>query len=72
METSEIGFWMMLAFWGSAIGSIAFGISWARMKGRGPMNDKQIIASLKKRLEKGEISQEYYDNEIKKLSKINK
>jgi len=41
METSEIGFWMMLAFWGTAAGSIAFGISWARMKRRGAKPDKR-------------------------------
>jgi putative membrane protein len=52
MDTSEIGFWLMIAFWGSAIGSIAFGISWARRKGRSPVSDEQILISLKKRLEK--------------------
>jgi hypothetical protein len=41
MDTSEIGFWMMLAFWGSAAGSIALGIAWARMKGRGTKPEKK-------------------------------
>jgi hypothetical protein len=42
MDTSEIGFWMMLAFWATAAGSIAFGISWARMKGR----DENLIRDV--------------------------
>jgi len=68
METSEIGFWLMIAFWGSAIGSIAFGISWAKRKGRSPVNDELILSSLKKRLEKGEITQARYDSEVKRLN----
>lgn len=57
----------MIAFWGSAIGSIAFGISWAKRKGRSPVSDDQILMSLKKRLEKGEITRERCDSEVKKL-----
>ena len=72
METSEIGFWLMIAFWGSAIGSIAFGISWARRKGHSPVSDEQILTSLKKRLERGEITQERYDSEVKKLKLTSK
>lgn len=72
METSEIGFWLMIAFWGSAIGSIAFGISWAKRKGRSPVNDELILTSLKKRLEKGEMTQERYDSEVRKLNRSNK
>jgi len=72
METSEIGFWLMIAFWGSAIGSIAFGISWAKRKGRSPVSDDLILTSLKKRLGKGEIDQERYDSEVKRLNLTSK
>jgi len=40
MDTSEIGFWLMLAFWGSAIGGIALGISWGKIKARGKRFDE--------------------------------
>lgn len=67
MDTSEFGFWAMLVFWGSAIGGIALGISWARMKGRNPVGREQLEKSLKRRLEAGEITQEEYDRKIAAL-----
>lgn len=64
MDTSEFGFWAMLVFWGSAIGGITLGISWARMKGRNPVKRELLEKSLKRRLEAGEITREEYDRRL--------
>jgi uncharacterized membrane protein len=64
MDTSSFGFWAMLAFWASAIGSIVIGISWAKTRGRNPVNRELLIKSLKSRLESGEISQEEYEKKL--------
>lgn len=69
MDTSEFGFWAMLVFWGSAIGGIALGISWARMKGRNPASRELLEKSLKRRLEAGEISRAAYDSKLAALRK---
>lgn len=69
MDTSEFGFWAMLVFWGTAIGGIALGISWARMRGRNPVSRAQLEKSLKRRLEAGEINQEEYDRKMAALPK---
>ena len=58
MDMSEFGVWAMLVFWGSALGGIAFAITWAKSRSRNPATREQIINSLKQRLEKGEISQQ--------------
>lgn len=57
----------MLVFWGSAIGGITLGISWARMKGRNPVSREQLEKSLKRRLEAGDITREEYDKKIAAL-----
>lgn len=62
----------MLVFWGSAIGSIALGIGWARMKGRNPVGRAQLEKSLKRRLEADEITAEEYDRRIAALPKRDK
>ncbi|MCW8891424.1 MAG: SHOCT domain-containing protein, partial [Sedimenticola sp.] len=64
METSEFGFWAMLVFWGTALGGIALGISWAKMKGRNPVNRSLLEKSLKRRLEQGEITQDEFDQKV--------
>ena len=64
MELSEFGVWAMLAFWASALGGIAFAITWARAKGRNPATREQLKNSLKQRLERGEISQRDYDRRM--------
>ena len=69
MDTSEFGFWAMLVFWGSAIGGIALGISWAKMKGRNPVNRTLLEKSLKRRLDAGEITQEQFDQKMSELKK---
>ena len=71
MDMSEFGVWAMLAFWGSAIGGIAFAITWARSRNRNPATRDQIINSLKQRLEKGEISQQEYANRMAKIKAKN-
>ena len=43
---------------GSALGGIAFAITWAKSRSRNPATREQIINSLKQRLEKGELSQQ--------------
>jgi putative membrane protein len=65
MDTSSFGFWAMIAFWGSAIGSILIGISWARARGRNPVDRELLIKSLKSRLESGEITPEEYEKKLK-------
>lgn len=67
MDTSGFGFWAMIVFWGTAIGGIATAITWARMKGRHPVDRKLLIKSLQQRLEAGEISQEEYDKKLAEL-----
>ncbi len=69
METSTFGFWAMLAFWGSAIGGIVLGISWAKMKGRNPVTPSLLEKSLKRRLDSGEISLESFDQKMSELKK---
>lgn len=69
METSAFGFWAMLAFWGSAIGGIALGISWAKMKGRNPVTSSLLEKSLKRRLDSGEITRESFDQKMSELKK---
>lgn len=62
----------MLLFWGSAIGGIVLGISWARMKGRNPVNRGLLEKSLKRRLEAGEITREVYNQKLAELRKPDK
>ena len=64
MDTTEFGIWAMIAFWGSAIGGIVFAISWARAKGRNPVDRELLLRSLKQRLEKGEIDEEEYRRRV--------
>jgi len=67
MDTSEFGFWAMIIFWATAIGGIVTAISWARMKGRNPVQRELLVESLQKRLEAGEISQQEYDKKLAQL-----
>ena len=68
MDTQDFGLWAMLAFWGSAIGGIFLGIQWSKSRNKkSPAPKAAIIASLKKRLETVEISQEEYNKKLEKL-----
>ncbi|MCP4289540.1 MAG: hypothetical protein GY792_34820 [Gammaproteobacteria bacterium] len=67
MDMSEFGVWAMIVFWGSALGGIAFAITWARSKSRSPATREQIKNSLTQRLEKGELSQQEYDRRIAEI-----
>ncbi len=69
MDTSEFGFWAMLVFWGTAIGGIALGIRWARMKGRNPVHRELLEKSLRRRLEAGKITREEYARKLAALPK---
>jgi uncharacterized membrane protein len=69
MDTSGFGFWAMLVFWGSAIGGIVLGISWAKMKGRNPVNRSLLEKSLQKRLDAGEITPELFKQKIEELNR---
>ena len=67
MDTTDFGFWAMIIFWGTAIGGIATAITWARMKGRNPVDRELLVKSLKRRLEAGDISQDEYDKKLAEL-----
>jgi uncharacterized membrane protein len=54
----------MIIFWGAAIGGVATAISWARMKGKNPVNQDLLVKSLQRRLEAGEISQDEYEKKL--------
>ena len=69
MGSENFGIWAMVAFWASAIGGIAFAISWAKSKGRDGASNDLIKKSLEKRLKKGELSQEEYDQRVSELDK---
>ncbi len=69
MDTSKLGFWAMIIFWGTAIGGIATAITWARMKGRNPVERELLVKSLRRRLEAGEISQQEYEQKLAELPK---
>ncbi|UCE75943.1 MAG: SHOCT domain-containing protein [Gammaproteobacteria bacterium] len=67
MDTTDFGFWAMIIFWGTAIGGIATAITWARMKGRNPVDRELLVKSLQRRLEAGDISQDEYDKRLAEL-----
>jgi len=67
MDTTDFGFWAMIIFWGTAIGGIATAITWARMKGRNPVDRELLVKSLQRRLEAGEISQDEYEKKLAEL-----
>lgn len=69
MQMAEFGFWAMLAFWGSAIGGIVFAIGWARSRARTPVARELLLKSLRKRLQKGEISNAEYDRRVSELTR---
>jgi len=69
MDMSNFGVLAMIAFWVSAVGGIVLGISWAKSKNRNPATRDQIESSLKRRLEKGEISQQDYDRRLAEFDK---
>ena len=68
MDMSEFGVWAMIVFWGSALGGIAFAISWARSRSHNPVTKEQLLNSLKQRLEKSEISQQEYDRRVAEIN----
>ena len=68
MDTSSFGFWAMIAFWGSAIGGIVIAISWARARGKNPVDQELLIKSLNSRLESGEITQEEYKKKRERMN----
>lgn len=57
----------MIIFWAAAIGGIATAITWARMKGRNPVDRELLLRSLQRRLEAGDISQDEYDKKLAEL-----
>jgi putative membrane protein len=65
VDTTSFGFWAMLAFWASAIGGLVIGISWARTRGRNPVDPELQLKSLKARLDAGDISREEYDKRVR-------
>ena len=70
MNCEDFGIWAMLVFWGSAIGGIAFGISWAKSRSRkSPVQRELLQKSLRQRLERGELSQQEYDKRIREIER---
>ncbi len=68
MDSQDFGLWAMFAFWISAIGSIYLAIKWAKRKSKkSPAPPEVILASLKKRLDDGEISKEEYKRRLNQL-----
>lgn len=67
MDTSSAGFWIMLGFWGSALGGIALAIIWVRAKGRNPVSKLMLREHLKQRYERGELSEEEYRRRLSEL-----
>lgn len=67
MEMSNFGVLAMIAFLASAVGGIVLAISWAKSRSHNPAPREQILNSLKQRLERGEISQQDYDQRIAQL-----
>lgn len=57
----------MIIFWGTAIGGIATAITWARMKGKNPVDQELLVKSLQRRLEAGDISQDEYNKKLAEL-----
>lgn len=57
----------MIIFWATAIGGIATAITWARMKGKNPVDRELLLRSLERRLEAGEIGQDEYDKKLAEL-----
>lgn len=60
----KFGVWAMLAFWASAIGGILIGVSWARTRGKNPVDPDLQIKSLQARLKSGDISQAEYEKRL--------
>jgi len=67
MDTPSFGFLAMIAFWASAIGGIVIGISWARGRGRKPVDRDVLVKSLQSRLKAGEITREEYQQKLNSL-----
>jgi uncharacterized membrane protein len=59
----------MLLFWASAAGGIALAIRWGLTRKSDPGNRQRIAESLKKRLQRGELTQEEYDRRMLELEK---
>jgi putative membrane protein len=67
-DSDSFGVWAMFAFWGSAIGGVFLAVQWANRKSKkSPAPKDVIIKSLKHRLERGEISEEEYQQRLKGL-----
>jgi len=68
MDSQDFGLWAMFTFWISAIGGIYIAVKWANRKStKSPAPPEVILASLKKRLDDGEISEEEYQRRLNQL-----
>jgi putative membrane protein len=72
MDFSSFGVWAMIAFWASAIGGIVIGVSWARTRGKNPVDRESLVKSLQSRLESGEITREDYEKKLSTLPRAGK
>ena len=68
MNIEDFGLWAMFAFWASAIGGIFLGVQWAKSRSKkSPASKEAIIASLKIRLDKEEITEQEYQKKLDTL-----
>ena len=72
MDTTEFGILAMVAFWASAVGGVAFAISWSKAKSRNPVSKKLLLKSLEERLENGEIGEEEFQRRRKQITQTEK
>ena len=64
MDSADFGLWAMFIFWGSAIGGVVWGISWAKSRKGNPVDKKLLVKLLQQRLEKGEIDAEEFADKM--------
>ena len=65
----KTGTLMMIGFWLSAVGGILTGVLWLRRRNPNPVPKAEIRASLKKRLEAGELDRAEYDKRLRDLDR---
>ena len=63
----DFGIWAMLIFWGSAIGGIVLGISWAKSKRRNPVDRQTLLQLLERQRERGEIDDDEYRARLSRI-----
>lgn len=63
------GILMMIGFWIAAAGGLLTGILWLRQRNSDPASRAAIRASLRQRLESGELDPEEYERRLAALER---